>query len=61
MPKSNKELAVELTAAFLSSWNQREKGKPLIVNDVPELLKFMYNSVSELDSNPTDEEDQSSA
>lgn len=52
--KSDKELAVELTAAFMQAWNHKDSTKPIDTDDCAEILKQFYQEISDLGTESSD-------
>ncbi len=48
--KSNKELAVELTIAFINSWNSKSSNTPVSSNDTVNILNNFEATLSKMDT-----------
>ena len=55
--KSDKELAIEVAISFMNGWNSRNGTAPLTSDNVNNLIKSVYKTISELPvKNQTSEE-----
>lgn len=55
--KSDKELAIEVVVSFMEGWNSRSGTAPLTADNVSNLIKSVYKTISELPvKNQTSEE-----
>lgn len=51
MSKTDKELTIEVTNAFITSWFSRDNLAPLKGKDVTDMIKAVYQTVKSLDNN----------
>ena len=50
MPKTDKELAIELTIAYIQNWNSAKIATtPMSSDDVVDLVKFLHKAVKSID------------
>lgn len=55
--KSDKELTIEVVISFMDGWNSRGGTAPLTADNVNNLIKSVYKTISELPvKNQTSEE-----
>lgn len=49
MPKTDKELTAEITAAYIAGWFQRTQTPPLQKADVCDFIKNIYKTIHSLE------------
>lgn len=51
MPKTDKELTVEIVCAHINAWGTQDGCTPLTDDDLPSLIENIYNTIHSLDEN----------
>lgn len=51
MPKTDKELTVEIVCAHINAWGTQDECTPLTDDDLPPLIENIYNTIHSLDEN----------
>lgn len=49
MPKTDKELTVEIVCAHINAWGTQDECTPLTDDDLPQLIERIYNTIHSLD------------
>ncbi|WP_278456449.1 hypothetical protein [[Clostridium] scindens] len=50
MSKTDKELAIEVTCAYINAWFQRDVTPPLQGKDVTSIIESTYQAIKSLDA-----------
>jgi predicted transcriptional regulator len=48
MSKTNKEIAAEITCAYVSSWNSNSENKAMQPNELTGIINKIYDAVSKI-------------